>query len=97
MSRKTQLMFLAAALSMGGSALADESAARAKGQDEASYDDSTMRPRETAPRSKASGGMVKQDESKMEPGEVTGAKEDATREQRGSVEYDDSHMKPSEK
>jgi len=97
MCKKTRMMFLAAALSMGGSALADDSAARAKSQDETSYDDSTMRPRETASKSKASGRDVKYDESTMEPGEVTGANEDANREQRDSLEYDDSHMKPSEK
>jgi hypothetical protein len=37
---------------------------------------------------------VQYGESKMEPGEVTGAGQDASREPRDSVEYDESRMKP---
>jgi len=103
MWKKSRVMFLAAALSSGSALAADAGSLaqrrqqEASGQEASGYDESRMRPRDTAAQARSSGRSVQYDDSKMEPGEVTGAKQDAAREQRESVDYDDSRMKPSEK
>jgi len=97
MWKKTRVTFLAAALASGTALAADASSLAQMRQQEASgYDESRMRPSDTAAQATSNERSVQYDDSRMEPGEVTGAKQDAPREQRDAVDYDDSHMKPSE-
>jgi len=96
MWKKTRVMFVAAALSSGSALAADAgSLAQQRQQEQSGYDESRMRPRDAATQAESSGRSVQYDDSKMEPGEVTGTKQDAT-DKRASVEYDDSRMKPAE-
>jgi hypothetical protein len=63
-------------------------------QGESTYDDSRMRPRDGAQQAEVSGRSVQYDDSRMEPGEVIGPKQDPDEGRR--VQYDDSRMEPGE-
>jgi hypothetical protein len=54
-----------------------------------------MRPRDGAAYAKGSGRSVQHDDTRMEPSEVTGPKQDRD-EDPAAVQYDDSHMRPAE-